>query len=212
MDPRSVFRGLVFGRDGPVLVETSEMVDPDKIHRFQKDPHSEFPPGISEDSIASQRKSGFPSVVGWTEIIRRNSSHPDRIPIRIQLKPLGVGPYVRTVMSDKNGQVTDQTNPFFMRTIFQPLPLAEKETGRNGGIRKNQRVVPLPKQWEGSRFEFLRPFGPGFFPENFTSAENRAKSSSHSEWCWQNSSKSCFNELPGSCKTPPAAFSKSASN
>ena len=64
---------------------------------------------------------------------------------------------------------------------------------------------------EGSRF--LNSSGHSvqdFFPKTSRSAENRAKSSSHSEWCWQNSSKSCFNELPGSCvKFRHAAFSKS---
>ena len=49
-----------------------------------------------------------------------------------------------------------------------------------------------------------------FFSKTSRSAENRAKSSSHSEWCCQNSSKSYFNELPGSCsKLCHASFSKS---
>ena len=59
----------------------------------------------------------------------------------IQLKPLGVGPYVRTVMSDKNGQVTDQSNPFFMRTIFQALPLAEKK--KLGETVESERISVL---------------------------------------------------------------------
>ena len=147
------------------------MVDPDKIHRFQKDPHSEFPPGISgRFHRLPEKKRIPPALSGWTEIIRRNPCHPDRIPIRIQLKPLGVGPYVRTVMSDKNRQVTDQSNPFFMHTIFQALPLAEKkklgETLESKGISV---LFLCPSQCGRlAFFEFLRPFGPGFFPKNFT--------------------------------------------
>jgi len=170
LDPRSVFRGLVFGRDGLVLVETSEMVDPDKIHRFQKDPYSEFPPGISGRFHRLPKKKRIPPALsGWTEIIRRNSCHPDRITIRIQFKPLGVGPYVGTFMSDKNRQATNQTYPFFMCTIFQPLPLAEKKKLGKTVESEGISVLFLCPILCGrlAFFEFLRLFGPGFFSENF---------------------------------------------
>ena len=75
-----------------------------------------------------REKADSPSVVGWTEIIRRNSCHPDRIPIRIQLKPLGVGPYVRTVVSDKNEARYRSVESFFHVHNFS--------TYANGGKKK----------------------------------------------------------------------------
>ena len=128
-------------------MQTSEMVDPDKIHRFQKDPHSEFPQEYPE--IPSSRKKRIPQrcPVGL--------KYPEEL-LHLIGFPSGSAQTTRGRSMSALSSATKwaghrSVESLFMHN-FQALPLAKKELGETLESERISVLFLAQASAEGSRF------------------------------------------------------------
>ena len=125
--PFTIHGGLLTGRNCPICLESTEMVNTDIIDLIQLVAYTLDPPAITiifHGIPVIERVS--PELSGSTEIIWRNSGNFQRISFGIQFKQFFVCPYICTVRCGKDRNITDDGDSFLVCIIFQLIPLAEK--------------------------------------------------------------------------------------
>ena len=128
-DPFSIYSGFFFGRNRPVRFKATEVVDTQIVGQSQLTADTVDPPFISGRLVVIPViKRVAPKLSGCTEIIRRNSGYAGRIAFGVKLKQLFICPDVCTVKCNKDRNITDDLNAFFMSLVTQidPLLLEDK--------------------------------------------------------------------------------------
>ena len=123
-DPGAVAGTIGFGRNGPIGLETAEMVNAYDIHEFDRGRQAVNPPAVLIGRMCVpgiQRVA--PKLPGLAEIIGWHACNMARSAVAVDLKYLGMGPGIGTVQCDVNRHVAEQAHTVFMGVVSQLLPL-----------------------------------------------------------------------------------------
>ncbi|MPM67123.1 hypothetical protein SDC9_114040 [bioreactor metagenome] len=127
LGPLSVYSRFFFCRHCPTRRETPEMIYPYKIEVFQRLSESGCPPAEAVPSHGLPViKRVSPSLSARAEVVRGDSRHFIRRTLRIKVKIFLIRPYIRTVKSDKHGDIPHQSDIPLLTVSVKSLPLPVK--------------------------------------------------------------------------------------
>src|SRR5262249_49611502 len=152
-------------RDGPSAGEAQEMIDANGIEQLEHPREPPQPPGKPRLFVSGPIILGMaPHLSLPIEAIGWITRDPSGLTASIQLQELALAPNVGTVVSDKDGQVADQSEPAPVGVFAQRSPLAIK-LELNEAMAGHFVSQSLPSRGQSPRLALpdpLLPFGPGF--------------------------------------------------
>ena len=127
-NPAPIGRGLLRGRDLPVIDEAAEVVQSHQIRQPQVGSHPLDPPVIALLLHPIPAVGGIPpELAGGTEVVGRNAADPLRPPLLGELEEARVGPDIGAVEGRVDRQVAHDPHSAPMGRLLQPVPLEEEE-------------------------------------------------------------------------------------
>ena len=119
--------GRAARRDGPVGVETAEVVDAEQVVDAEGVADTPDPPGVSRLFMIRpviQRVSPELAVCG--EVIRRTAGHAGKASLRVQLEELAAHPCIHRVGRDVDRDVAENFHALFVGVVLDLFPLGGK--------------------------------------------------------------------------------------
>ncbi len=118
-------RRLGSRRDGPVRLESAEVVDAHQVGQLRRGAHAIDPPAVSGCVMILPVVQGIaPELALVTEIIRRYPGDVARPPVFVELQDLAIRPCVGAVQRDVDRHVAEQAHAALTRVFAQCRPLA----------------------------------------------------------------------------------------
>ncbi len=162
--PGALNGGVVRGRDAPVFVEASEVVESDDVEQLKRAPQSLRPPfeaALCHPVPPVDRVS--PQLALGAEVVGRHAGHHGGGAVVVEPEALLVSPHVGTVGGDVDGQVPEQPDVTGVAVGLQGRPLAVKEV-LPVDVSLDRRFVLLAGASKGVRVAAHQgrgPLGPG---------------------------------------------------
>ena len=128
LDPTADDGCRLLGRDFPIGLKATKVVNAHDIHLGKGHPEPISPPAIiilSHPIPAIERVS--PSLPGLAKIVRRDTGDKGWLAVLFQEKEVRVGPDIGAIKGDKDGNITNDANPSLVSIRFEFKPLSEKE-------------------------------------------------------------------------------------
>ncbi len=125
--PVAVDRGWVLGRNLPAGLETAEVVEADDVAGCDGPLHALDPPVVAaglERVPVVERIA--PALAGFAESIGRNAGDHLGREIGLEAEDIGMGPDIRAVVADKDGDIANDADAALGTVTPQRLPLLEE--------------------------------------------------------------------------------------